>query len=89
MEKSVRNLKKVISESDRYISENAHLVSAAAERNRTLHVSQSFSGTRHTSAVVVCFVTCSDKIVVEMQQAIDAAVTKVLAEHGSTPVTIQ
>jgi hypothetical protein len=89
MAKTDRPEKKVSTEADRYISDNAQLVSAAAGGNRTLHVSQSFSGTRQTSAVVVCFVTCSDEIVVEMQQAIDAAVLDVLAEHGCKPQTIQ
>ena len=88
MEKPVRT-PKTISESDRYISDNARLVGAAAVGKRTLHISQSFSGTPDTSAVVVCFVTCPDAIVLEMQQAIDAAVLQVLDEHGCKPVTIQ
>jgi hypothetical protein len=77
------------SETDQYILDTAHLVTASVTENRTLHISQSFSGTRLTSAMVVCFVTCPDKIVMEMQQAIDAAVNEVLAEHGSKPVLIQ
>jgi hypothetical protein len=89
MAKKVRTPKKTVSETDQYISDNAQLVSSAAEENRTLHVSQSFSGTRNTSGVVVCFVTCSDEIVMEMQQAIDAAVLKLFEEHGCNAVTIQ
>jgi hypothetical protein len=89
MAKTVRKKKKVSSEADRYIADNAQLVGAAAFGKRTLHVSQSFSGTVDTSAVVVCFVTCPDAIVLEMQQAIDAAVLNVLAEHGCKAVTIQ
>lgn len=85
----VLNRKEFASETDQYIFSTAQLVTASAAENRTLHVSQSFSDTRLTTAVVVCFVTCPDAIVGEMQQAIDVAVNEVLAEHGSKPVTIQ
>lgn len=81
--------KELTSETDQYIFDTAELVSASAAENRTLHVSQSFSGTRLTSAVVVCFVTCPHEIVMEMQQAIDAVVNEVLAGHGCEQVTIQ
>ena len=83
MAKNVRKPDKASTEADRYIADNAQLVGAAASGKRTLHVSQSFSGTVTTSAVVVCFVTCPDSIVLEMQHAIDAAVLKVLAELKS------
>lgn len=89
MAKKVRKPEKASSDADRYIADNAQLVGAAASRKRTLHVSQSFSGTATASGVVVCFVTCPDAIVLEMQHAIDAAVLKVLAEQGCKAVTIQ
>jgi hypothetical protein len=89
MAKSVPSPKKARGEAHRYISNNAWLVGAAAFGKRTLHVSQSFGGSRDSSAVVVCFVTCPDAIGLEMQRAIDAAVLEVLAEHGCKAVTIQ
>ncbi len=89
MAKPVDPPKELISEADQYILDTAQLVTASAAENRTLHVSQSFSGTRATTAVVVCFVTCPDAVVVEIQQAIDAAVNGVLAENGFKPLTIQ
>jgi hypothetical protein len=89
MTKPVEPTKKLLNKTDQYIFDTAQLVSASAAENRTLHVSQSFSGTRFTAAVVVCFVTCPDGIVDEIQQAIDAAVHEVLAQHGSKPVMIQ
>jgi hypothetical protein len=89
MAKSVHIPKKARGEAHRYISNNAWLVGAAVSGKRTLHVSQSFGGTRDSSAVVVCFVTCPDAIVLEMQHAIDAAVLAVLADHDCKAVTIQ
>jgi hypothetical protein len=89
MAKKVRKPDKASTEADRYIADNAQLVVAAASGRRTLHVSQSFSGNVNTSAVVVCFVTCPDAIVLEMQHAIDTAVLKVLAEQGCKAITIQ
>ena len=81
--------KELTSEAAEYILDTAQLVTASSAENQTLHVSQSFSGTRLTSAVVVCFVTCPDEIVLEIQQAIDVAVNEVLSGHGSEPVRIQ
>jgi hypothetical protein len=89
MTRPVGTAKEFTSEADHYIFNTAQLVTASAAENRILHVSQSFSGTPLTSAVVVCFVTCPDEIVMEIQQAIDAAVNEVLAEHGSKPVAVQ
>ena len=89
MAKKVHNPDKASTEADRYIADNAQLVGAAASGKRTLHVSQSFSGNESTSAVVVCFVTCPDAFVLEMQHAIDTAVLRVLAEQGCKAVTIQ
>ncbi len=89
MAKPVEPAKELISETDQYILDTAQLVTASAAENRTLHVSQSFSGTRLTTAVVVCFVTCPDAVVVEVQQAIDAAVNGVLDENGFKPLAIQ
>ena len=57
MAKPVEPAIELISETDQYILDTAQLVTASAAENRTLHVSQSFSGTRLTTAVVVCFVT--------------------------------
>jgi len=71
-----------------FIREAAELVTSAAEEQRTLHISQSFSGTGSTSGTIVCLVTCSNDLVLEMQCAIDRAVRELLAEHGSTPVTV-
>jgi len=53
-----------------------------APRNRTLHVSQSFSGTRRTATLVSTFVTCPDEVVAEIQQAIDAAVNEAAVQQG-------
>ena len=71
-----------------FIRDAAELVTSAAEEHRTLHISQSFAGTGSTSATIVCLVTCPNDLVLEMQYAIDRAVRELLAEHGSTPVTV-
>ncbi len=71
-----------------FIRDAAELVTSAAEEHRTLHISQSFAGTGSTSATIVCLVTCPADLVVEMQFAIDRAVEELLAEHGSTLVTV-
>jgi len=41
---------------------------------QTVHISQSFAGNGPTSATIVCFVTCPDDLVLEMQYVIDRAV---------------
>jgi len=72
-----------------FIRDAAGLVTSAAEEHRTLHISQSFAGTRSTSATIVCLLTCPNDLVLEMQDAIDRAVLELLAEHGSVPLTVQ
>ena len=72
-----------------FIKDAAELVTSAAAEHRTLHISQSFSGTGSTSATIVCLVTCPNNLVLEMQYAIDRAVREPLEEQGSTPVTVQ
>jgi len=42
-----------------YILDTAEMITgAASNKKETLHVSQSFSGSRAVSGVVVCYVTC-------------------------------
>jgi len=72
-----------------FIRDAAGLVTSAAEEHRTLHLSQSFSGTISTSGTIVCLVTCPNDLVLEIQDVIDSAARELLAERGSTPVTVQ
>ena len=72
-----------------FIKEAAAIATSAAAAQRTIHISQSFSGSGSTSATIVCFVTCPDNLVSEIRQAIDNTVRELLAEHGSRPVSVQ
>ena len=62
---------------------------AVAEQRRTVYLSRSSAGTGSTLTTIVCFVTCPNDVVLEMQYAIDQAVGDLLAEHGSKPVRVQ
>ena len=56
----------------------AKLVVESAAQGAAVHVSQSFSGTPKTSAIVVCLVACPEPLVLEVQAAIDRAVEEAL-----------
>ena len=71
-----------------YILDTAEMVSGAASKKETMHVSQSFSGSRTVSGVVVCYVTCPHDLVLDVQKAIDAAVCDALKERAR-PMTTQ
>jgi hypothetical protein len=71
-----------------YILDTAEMVAGAASKKETMHVSQSFSGSRAVSAVVVCYVTCPDDLVLDVQQAVDAAVCDALRGRAR-PMTTQ
>ena len=70
-------------EVEEYIHDATNLVGDIAAQGRALHVSQSFSGSRNGSALVVCLVACPDSLVLEIQGAIDTAVEEIL---GALPV---
>lgn len=65
-------------EAKQYIEDTAELVIDTAGQGGVLHVSQSFSGFPRSSAVVVCLVACPEAIALEVQEAIDQAVERVL-----------
>jgi hypothetical protein len=52
-----------------YILDTAEMVAGAASNKETMHVSQSFSGSRTVSGVVVCYVTCPHDLVLDVQEA--------------------
>lgn len=89
MRKQTRLPKRPSNEPGRFIKESAALLRTAADAHRTVHISQSFAGTPSTSATIVCFVSCPNDMVLEMQHAIDKTVKELLAEHGSMPLTVQ
>jgi hypothetical protein len=89
MKKQTRRHKRSSNEVSQFIKESATLLTSAAAAERTVHISQSFAGTGCTSATIVCFVTCPNDLVLEMQYAIDNTVRELLAEHGSKPLMVQ
>ena len=71
-----------------YILDTAEMVTGAASKKETLHISQSFSGSRAASGVVVCYVTCPHDLVLAVQEAVDSAVCEALKER-TRPIMIQ
>ena len=65
-------------EAKQFIHEAAKMVVESAAQGAALHVSQSFSGSSKTSAIVVCLVACPESLVLEVQAAIDRAVEETL-----------
>lgn len=76
------------SEVRNYILDSAAMIAGAASKKETLHVSQSFSGSRSVSGVVICYVICPHDQVLAVQAAVDAAVCEALTERA-TPMTVQ
>jgi hypothetical protein len=70
-------------EAKQFIHDATQLVIESAAQGAALHVSQSFGGSTHTSAIVVCLVACPESLALELQHAIDRAVEKAL---GNFPV---
>ena len=70
-------------EAKQFIDDAARMVIESAAQGAVVHVSQSFSGSRNGSALVVCLVACPDSLVLEIQGAIDTAVEEIL---GALPV---
>src|SRR5579884_421401 len=70
-----------------YILETADTVARAASKKETMHVSQSFSGSKAVSGVVVCYVTCPHDLVLDVQQAVDAAVCDALKDRARPMMT--
>ena len=64
------------------------MVTGAAYKKETLHISQSFSGSGAASGVVVCYVTCPHDLVLAVQEAVDSAVCEALKER-TRPIMIQ
>jgi hypothetical protein len=69
-------------EAQQFIHDAAKLVVESAAQGATLHVSQSFSGSRQTSAIVVCLIACPEPLVLEVQAAVDQAVEETLSSFA-------
>ena len=69
-------------EAQQFIHDAAKLVVESAAQGATLHVSQSFSGSRQTSAIVVCLIACPEPLVLEVQAAVDRAVDETLSNFA-------
>ena len=67
-------------EAQQFIHDAAKLVLESAAQGATLHVSQSFSSSNQTSAVLVCLIACPEPLALELQDAIDQAVEKALSK---------
>ena len=65
-------------EAQQFIHDAARLVVESAAQGAALHVSQSFSGSDQTSAILVCLIACPEPLALELQEAIDQAVEKAL-----------
>ena len=66
-------------EAQQFIHDAAKLVVESAAQGAALHVSQSFSGSDQTSAILVCLIACPEPLALELQDAIDQAVEKALS----------
>ena len=66
-------------EAQQFIHDAAKLVVESAAHGATLYVSQSFSGSDQTSAILVCLIACPEPLALELQDAIDHAVEKALS----------
>ncbi|HEX8895363.1 MAG TPA: hypothetical protein VF783_18695 [Terriglobales bacterium] len=66
-------------EAQQFIHDAARLVVESAAQGAALHVSQSFSGSDQTSAILVCLIACPEPLALELQDAIDQAVEKALS----------
>ena len=73
-------------EAKQFIHDATKLVIESAARGAAVHVSQSFSGSSQTSAIVVCLVACPEYLVLELQDAIDQAVERALATFPVLPI---
>ena len=65
-------------EAKQFIDDAARMVIESAAQGAVVHVSQSFSGSRNGSALIVCLVACPESLVLEVQEAIDEAVEEKL-----------
>jgi hypothetical protein len=65
-------------EAKQFIHDAIKLVIESAAQGAALHVSQSFSASTQTSAIVVCLVACPESLALKLQDAIDQAVEKAL-----------
>jgi hypothetical protein len=65
-------------EAKQYIEDTARLVIDTAAGGGAVHISQSFGGFPKRSAMVVCLVACPEAFALQVQEAIDQAVEKVL-----------
>jgi len=63
-----------------YIADATKLVNHTAAQGGCLHVSQSFSGSPRSSAIVTSLVACPDSLVLKVQEAIDRAVEVALCD---------
>ena len=63
-----------------YIADVTKLVRHTAAQGGCLHVSQSFSGSPKSSAIVTSLVACPESLVLKVQEAIDRAVEVALCE---------
>ena len=68
------------SEVRQYIDDATGLVSDTAAQGGILHVSQSFSGSPPSSAIVISLVACPEALALQLQEAIDQAVEGVLCK---------
>ena len=76
-------------EVEQYLDDAAELVIKTAAQGGVLHVSQSFSGLPLSSAIVVCLVACPETFVLQVQEAIDQAVERVLDTFPRFEPTVQ
>ena len=75
-------------EVQQYIEDASKSLMDTAARGETLHLSQSFSGSTQSSAVVVSLVACPEAVVLKVQEAIDRAVEEVLCEFSMVEATV-
>jgi len=75
-------------EVQQYIDDAAKLVTDTAAQGGILHLSQSFSGSPQSSAIVVSLVACPEILVLKVQEAIDRAVDEVLCEFPVIEPTV-
>ena len=65
-------------EAQQFIQDAAKLIVESAAQGAAVHVSQSFSGSAQTSAILVCLIACPEPLALEVQDAVDQAVEKAL-----------
>jgi hypothetical protein len=78
LEESKTFLERCDLEAQQFIHDAAKMVVESAAQGAAVHVSQSFSGSSKTSAIVVCLVACPETLVLEVQAAVDRAVEETL-----------